>query len=87
MSHSAMFRTLLACLALGPPGVIDAFGAEAGEYWAGQTLLSHHGRLQPVEGKDGWDYVYVVPEVDQRLGVYREVLLDQPEIFIAADSP
>ena len=61
--------------------------ATAGDQWAGETFLSDYSQLKLVEGREGRDYVYVAPESKQWIGKYRSVLLDQPEVFIASDSP
>jgi len=57
------------------------------DQWAGETFLSDYSQLKLVEGREGRDYVYVAPESKQWIGKYRSVLLDQPEVFIASDSP
>jgi hypothetical protein len=61
--------------------------ANAQDPWAGQTFLSDYSKLQLVEGKEGRDYLYIVPEGEYRIGRYRKVLLDQPEVFISSESP
>ena len=93
MTNGILRNLVAACVAacLGLPAAFaqqsTGAPAPAQESWAGQTFLSDYGALQPVKGQGGWDYVYVVPEQEQILARYREVLLDQPEIFFAGDSP
>ena len=60
--------------------------AAAGE-WAGQTFLSDYDTLQLVEGREGRDYVYLREVDPERMGLFRKVLIDQPEVFISASSP
>src|SRR5512135_372165 len=74
----------LAMLAVALGGWPAAAAADA---WAGQTFLSDYSKLQPAAGKGGRDYVYLTEVDPERMGRFRKVLLDQPEVFIAADSP
>ncbi len=55
--------------------------------WAGQTFLPDYSKLQPAPGKEGKDYIYVSPNVEALASKYTKVMLDQPEVFISADSP
>lgn len=80
--HGLIWTFAMLAMALG--GLPAAAAADA---WAGQTFLSDYGKLQPVEGKGGHDYVYLTEVDPGRMGRFRKVLLDQPEVFIAADSP
>lgn len=82
LSHSLI--STLAALAVAA-GSLPA--SEAADTWAGQTFLSDYGKLQPAAGKAGHDYVYLTEVDPGRMGRFRKVLLDQPEVFIAADSP
>jgi len=74
----------LAMLAVASGGLPAAAAADP---WAGQTFLSDYSKLQPAEGKTGRDYVHLTEVDPGRMGRFRKVLLDQPEVFIAADSP
>jgi hypothetical protein len=80
--HRLILTLATLAAAVGGPSV-----ASAAEQWAGQTFLSDYGRLQPAAGKAGHDYVYLADVDPARMGLFRRVLLDQPEVFIAADSP
>jgi hypothetical protein len=55
--------------------------------WAGQTFLPDYSKLQPAPGTEGKDYIYINPKVDAIASKYTKVMLDQPEVFIGADSP
>lgn len=57
------------------------------ESWAGQSFLSDYSKLQPVKGKEGKDFMYVAPGVEQRAKIYTSVMLDEPEVFISPESP
>ena len=52
--------------------------------WSG--FLSDYSKLEKVDDRTA-DYRYLAEGVFDRVGKYDAVMLDQPEIFIAADSP
>lgn len=69
-------------------GLLAAVPAQAVEQWAGESFLADYSTLQPMPGgKEGHDYAYIAPEVEKFAGRYVKVMLDQPEVFISADSP
>jgi len=80
-------RTLMVTLAMltAASGGLPA-AVSAGE-WAGQTFLSDYDKLQLVEGREGRDYVYLREVDPERMGLFRKVLIDQPEVFISTESP
>ena len=55
--------------------------------WTGQTFLSDYSRLHPVERTVGNDYVYLAPRIEQGQVRFRNVILDQPEVFLSPESP
>lgn len=59
----------------------------AADAWAGQTFLPDYGELQLDEGREGRDYVYLREANPERMRLFRKVLIDEPEVFISADSP
>ena len=65
--------------------------AMAQNMWADETFLTDYSKLAPVattEGKaKGKDYLYFLPDVEDRVKGVTSVMVDQPEVFIAADSP
>jgi hypothetical protein len=61
--------------------------AAAQTSWKGESFLTDYTKLQPMAGKDGRDYAFVAPNVDQRAAKFTSVMLDQPEVFISPDSP
>ena len=64
--------------------VLGLFGATSG-FGQNNDFLDDYSLLQPLDG----NFVtarYFAPNVVQRLADYNAVLVDQPEIFIAADS-
>ena len=75
---------LLASCALA---LLCSVPAAAAESWKGESFLTDYSKLQPVAGKEGKDFMYVAPNVDQRAGRFVKVMLDQPEVFISPDSP
>lgn len=77
------FGLLAACSV----GLLLATAASAEDKWADQHFLSDYSKLQPVISKDGKDYAYVAPDVGKFAGKYVKVMVDQPEVFISAQSP
>lgn len=73
-------------LALGAC-VLALQGPALAQDWSRETFLSDYSKLQPVKGKETTDFAYVIPDVEKIGARYDSVMLDQPEIFIAADSP
>ena len=61
--------------------------ANAQDPWAGQEFLTDYSKLQPIPGKEGKDFAYIAPQAFEVAGKYNSVMLDQPEVFISADSP
>jgi hypothetical protein len=84
MKRLHVLVSALAMLVVALTGLPAAAVADA---WAGQTFLSDYDKLRPAEGKGGRDYVYLTEVDPEPMGRFRKVLLDQPEVFIAADSP
>jgi len=68
----------LLVVVLGLFGAVSAFGQN-------NDFLSDYSSLQEREGRLV-ERIYLVPNAVQRLADYKAVLVDQPEIFIAADS-
>jgi len=68
----------LLVLALGLFGAASALGQH-------NDFLSDYSLLEPLEG-NFIEAKYLPPNAIQRLADYKGVLVDQPEIFIAADS-
>ncbi len=52
-----------------------------------QTFLSDYGKLQarPIADK-GTDYVYLAPDLIERLAKYDGIMVDEPEVLISANS-
>jgi hypothetical protein len=67
--------------------VAPAVPANAEQSWAGQTFLSDYGKLEPIPGKDGKDFLYIAPDAERRAKSYTRVMVDSPEVFISAKSP
>src|SRR5215469_4693454 len=63
-----------------------AASPSSGPPFTGETFLPNYDELKPVPGKGGVDYVYLAGG-DERLSHFTGILLDQPEVFISADSP
>ena len=59
----------------------------AADEWVGQTFLTDYGKLRLDEVAEGRDYVYFAEAGQDRLAHLDKVLLDQPEVFIGAESP
>jgi hypothetical protein len=74
---------LAACAAT----LLLAMPAYAQAPWSGETFLGDYTKLQLVPGREGKDYIYLMPGLEDRISKYRSVMLDQPEVFISADSP
>jgi len=49
-------------------------------------FLTDYSLLKENEDARFTDRLYKIPDLDQRLGDYNSIMVDQPEIFIAADS-
>jgi len=49
-------------------------------------FLTDYSKLEKVEGARFVQGIYKVPNMEQRLADYNSIMVDQPEIFIAADS-
>lgn len=64
-----------------------ALPANAEHPWAGETFLSDYGKLQPIPGKEGKDFLYIAPDAERRGKAYTRVMVDSPEVFISAKSP
>jgi hypothetical protein len=64
--------------------VLGLFGA-ASAFGQSNDFLSNYSLLDDAEA-DVLDQIYLVPNAEQRLADYKAILVDQPEIFIAADS-
>jgi len=64
--------------------VLGLFGA-ASAFGQSNDFLTDYSTLEPV-GQNEVEMRYLAPNVVQRLADYKSVLVDQPEIFIAADS-
>ena len=84
MKGTHMLMAALAMLTVVPGGLPAVVAADA---WTGQTFLSDYDKLQLVEGREGRDYVYLREVDPERMGLFRKALIDQPEVFIATDSP
>lgn len=67
--------------------VLGTATAIAQESWTGQTFLTDYSKLQATQTNEGRDYFYLAPDVDKRVAKFTKVMLDQPEVFIAAESP
>lgn len=80
-------RLLIATFALLTVASGGLPAAVAAGEWAGQTFLSDYDKLQLVEGREGRDFVYLREVDPERMGLFRKVLIDQPEVFISAESP
>lgn len=80
------FRSI-ATLGLLAAAVVSMQAAAAADEWVGQTFLSDYGKLRPDEVAQGRDYVYFADVGQDRLAHFDKVLLDQPEVFISAESP
>lgn len=80
-------RMHLAALASCALGLLCSVPAVAQQSWAGETFLTDYSKLQPMKGKEGKDFVFVAAGVEDRAGKYQSVMLDQPEVFIGANSP
>ncbi len=57
------------------------------ESWAGESFLSDYSKLQPVQEKQGKNYLYIKPGAEARGTKINSVMLDEPEVFISAESP
>lgn len=77
------WRTALAACACS----LALHGTALAQDWSHETFLSDYSKLQPVRGKETTDFVWIAPDVAQFGPRYDSVMLDQPEVFIAADSP
>lgn len=77
-------RLSVACLVAM---IIAAFSSAAyGQEMMQSGFMSDYSQLQKVT--DGTaDYRYIAPGVEDKLIGYNAVMVDQPEFFIAADSP
>lgn len=79
------FRTGLLCgFAVA---LLVAAPANSQPPWSGQTFLSDYSKPQLILGREGKDYQYISPGAEEKVGKYNKVMLDQPEVFISADSP
>jgi hypothetical protein len=59
-----------------------------GPPWTGETFLPNYAELKPVvEKTGGTSYAYLEPNLEQALGHYSGIMVDQPEIFIGENSP
>ena len=55
--------------------------------WANQSFLTDYSTLKPIPGKEGKDYQYLAPNIENSVGKISKVMLDQPEIFLSPNSP
>ena len=62
-------RKQLTVLASCTLGLLCSVQAVA-ESWKGQTFLSDYSKLQPLPGKEGKDYLYYVPNLEERTAKY-----------------
>ncbi len=84
-----LFGSLLALVAVvaGCASTPVATGA-VGPPWTGETFLPNYEELKPIPTKDGQDYAYLVPHIEEVLGKYGNgIVVDQPEVFISPQSP
>lgn len=77
-------RLSVACLVAM---IIAAFSSAAyGQEMMQSGFMSDYSQLQKVT--DGTaDYRYLAPDAEDKLAKYDAIMIDQPEFFIAADSP
>ncbi len=77
-------RLSVACLVAM---IVAAFSSAAyGQEMMQSGFMSDYSQLQKVT--DGTaDYRYIAPGAEDKLAKYNAVMVDQPEFFIAADSP
>lgn len=83
MPHRIMFLTVVISLTLGTAV------ADVGGFPIQQGFLSiayERANFDIRKEADGVDLVYTAPAVFERLGKYKGVMVDQPEIWIAEDS-
>lgn len=73
---SLCISTLLATLA--PDTHADGPDASSG-------FLTDYAQLKPRAGTPG-DFVYLAPDIDEKLGGYQAILIEQPVLSVAADS-
>ena len=79
MMKKLVARMFLVVLAMTPLGV-------AAEELIYSGFMSDYSQLTKVT--DGTaDYRYLAPDANDRLARYNAIMIDQPEIFIAVDSP
>ena len=80
---SVMTVAVLSSSYAAPP----AASPTGGPPFTGETFLANYEELKPESGKGGVDYIYRSPAGDQVLSRFTGIMLDQPEVFISADSP
>ena len=80
---SVMTVSALSSSYAAPP----AASSPSGPPFTGETFLPNYDELKPRPGKGGVEYVYLSPAGDQLLSRFTGIMLDQPEVFISADSP
>ena len=61
-----------------------AWSAQAAEDPSG--FMEDYSLLQPVKGP-GPDLLYLPPGIEEKLSGYTKIMIDQPEILLASDSP
>jgi len=84
----AIVTTLLVALGLVSCASTPVATGAVGPPWAGETFLPNYGELKPIPTKNGQDYVYLVPGIEDKLGHFQGgVMVDQPEVFISPKSP
>lgn len=83
MSMQSCRRIALAACAIA---VLGPSAAHAEDKWSGEDFLSDYSKLEPIHTKLGDEFVYLAPDAQDRLGNYRAVMIDQPEVRFSESS-
>jgi hypothetical protein len=62
------------------------FCLTASAFGQNNDFLADYSSLKKLDGAQFVDRIFKAPNMEQRLADYKSVIVDQPEIFIAADS-
>ena len=77
--------TLLIAFAVASFAATSAPAAD--DPWKSETFLADYTGLKLVPSAHGPDYLYVAPGVEEKMGRFDAVMVDQPEVAISPLSP
>lgn len=78
--HRLLTLVLLAALGATPIGAQE-------NLWQSESFLSDYTLLKPVPTTTGREFGYTAPGIEEKLGRFDSIMVDQPEISISATSP